>query len=98
MLSLVFVQEKLPRTMKRSEWRAVHRWRRETQKQLKAAAEREAEAFRHLVAEMATVGSANCIVGVDRMLDGIVHPRLLVVPYEDTLRSVDIRPAGLNYV
>lgn len=95
MLALMFDQTKLPRTMKRTEWQSIYRWKRQTQKQLREFAEREAEVLRAAAVEAATFGTS--IIGLDHMVDGLIHPRLLIGPYQDTIRNFDIKPGAVAY-
>lgn len=75
---LMFNPKVLPRTMTRKEWRDIDRWRRLTQKDLRAAAQREEETLRHMCEDLGAFGTARLVQRIDRM----VNPPVLIGPYQ----------------
>jgi hypothetical protein len=75
---LLFDQKRLPRSMKREEWREVDRWRRITQRKLREATERDADAIRRAREELGAFGSATLLLAAERL----VNPPVLIWPYQ----------------
>lgn len=69
-MMLAFDISKLPRTLSRAEWRALHRWRRVTQRKLREQAERDREC-------LAVFGSSHPLTS--RLIERLINPPVLYV-------------------
>jgi hypothetical protein len=74
-LKLLFVPEKIPRTITRKEWYEMWRWKRVTEKKLKEEVEKQFNFLR-------TYGTTMPDYQKKDLLDKLINPPLVLGPYQ----------------
>jgi hypothetical protein len=90
MLQLLFDQTRLPRTMKRDDWKAVDRWRRVTKKVL----ERHTS---QLTVAYILYGNMMSERQRAEVLDKMINPPLLVLP-DAGVSGMCLAPGQISYL
>lgn len=77
-VNLLFDQKRLPRSMKRAEWREIDRWRRMTQRKLREVAESRAASIRHASEDLGAFGSIMLLIEAEKL----INPSVVIGPYQ----------------
>jgi hypothetical protein len=86
-IALCFQPERLPRSMKREEWREVWRWKRTTEKKINEMAQAEQRALSDMVA----FGQGTMLI------ESLTRPPVMFYPEVEPV-DVDIRPGAIWYL
>lgn len=90
-MNLVFNASSLSRSITRSEWKEIWRWKRLTERRLKKSVEEQ-------IAMLVAFGTNMPKHVREDIVDLLINPPLMIYPDPKGNYNFDVRPGGISYV